>query len=69
MTKWRSNRSIYNKDKSGIFPGAKFEFDDKDWAEVIVMLTSRTARAMNSKVRFIHTWCSASGPRKQNGEI
>jgi hypothetical protein len=34
MTKYCSNRSIYNEDKSGIRPGATFEFDDKDWAEV-----------------------------------
>jgi hypothetical protein len=32
MTKWRSNRSIY--DETGILPGAKFEFDDEDWAKV-----------------------------------
>lgn len=67
MTKWRSNRSIYNKVETGIFPGAKFEFDDEDWAKVNLHadLPDRAKHELESAIYSYLVFCLRAGQTEQ----
>jgi hypothetical protein len=67
MTKWRSNRSIYNEDKSRILPGAKFEFDDKDWDKVNLHadLPDGAKRELESAIYLYLVFCLRAAQTEQ----
>lgn len=67
MTNWRSNRSIYNKDETGILPGAKFEFDDEDWAKVNLHadLPDGAKHELESAIYLYLVFCLRAGPTAQ----
>jgi hypothetical protein len=67
MTKWRSDRLIYNKDKTGIHPGAKFEFDDEDWAKVNLHadLPDSAKHELESAIYSYLVFCLRVGQTKQ----
>jgi len=66
VTKWRSNRSIY-KDETGILPGAKFKFDDKDWGEVNLHadLPDGAKHELESAIYSYLVFCLRAGQTKQ----
>ena len=67
MTKWRSNCSIYNKDETEISAGAKFEFDDKEWAELNCHadLPDGARHELESAIYLYLVFCLRAGPTKQ----
>jgi hypothetical protein len=67
MTKWRSNRSIYNKDETGILPGAKFAFDDEDWAKVNLHadLPGGAKHELESAIYLYLVFCLRAGQTEQ----